>query len=162
MPPKPLRLVLAPQSLEEVFMARYERLRGWALHLSSDDRAAAEDLLQEAFVQFTLTSPDLRAIQNLDAYLFGLIRILHLSQMRRARRRSRLLSTVLDYNAAILGLRNVDPRDHLIIREELLRVCHYGCARKETSKAGSVLLLRFFLGYYPGEIARVTKSTRAA
>lgn len=162
MPQNPLRLVLDPQSLEEVFMARYERLRGWALHLSSDDRAAAEDLLQEAFVQFTLTNPDLRAIQNLDAYLFGLIRILHLSQARRARRRARLLSTVLDYNAAILGLRDADPHDQLAVREELLRVCHYGCARKETSKAGSVLLLRFFLGYYPGEITRVTKSTRAA
>ena len=162
MPPNPLRLVLAPQSLEDVFMARYERLRGWALHLSAGDHAAAEDLLQEAFVQFTATDPDLDSIQNLDAYLFGLVRILHLSQLRRTRRRARLLSSALDYNAAILGLRHADPRDQLAVREELRRVCQYGCARKETSKAGSVLLLRFFLGYYPGEIARVTKSTRPA
>jgi len=162
MPPNPLRLVLAPQSLEEVFMARYERLRGWALHLSGGDHAAAEDLLQEAFVQFTATDPDLDSIQNLDAYLFGLVRILHLSQLRRTRRRARLLSSALDYNAAIIGLRHADPRDQLAVREELRRVCQYGCARKESSKAGSVLLLRFFLGYYPGEIARVTKSTRPA
>jgi DNA-directed RNA polymerase specialized sigma24 family protein len=162
MPPKPLRLVLAPHSLEDVFMARYERLRGWALHLSGGDRAAAEDLLQEAFVQFTATNPDLGSIQNLDAYLFGLVRILHLSQTRRTLRRARVLDSVLDYNAAILGLRHADPRDQVGVRGDLLRVCQYGCARKETSKAGSVLLLRFFLGYYPREIARVMKGTREA
>lgn len=162
MPINPLRLVLAPQSLEDVFMARYERLRGWALHLSAGDSAAAEDLLQEAFVQFTARDPDLDSIQNLDAYLFGLVRILHLSQSRRTRRRAQLLGSALDYNAAILGLRHADPRDQLAVREDLRRVCQYACARKETSKAGSVLLLRFFLGYYPGEIARVTKSTRPA
>ncbi|HJQ32491.1 MAG TPA: sigma-70 family RNA polymerase sigma factor [Pyrinomonadaceae bacterium] len=158
-----LRLVLtSPHSLEDVFMARYERLRGWALHLSDHDPAAADDLLQEAFVQFTATNTDLDSIENLDAYLFGLVRILHLSQLRRTRRRARLLDSVLDYNAAVLGLRHADPHDQLAVRDELRRVCQYGCARKETSKAGSVLLLRFFLGYYPGEIARVTKSTRAA
>jgi DNA-directed RNA polymerase specialized sigma24 family protein len=158
-----LRLVLAPpHSLEDVFMARYERLRGWALHLTGSDPAAADDLLQEAFVQFTATNTDLDSIENLDAYLFGLVRILHLSQLRRTRRRARLLDSVLDYNAAVLGLRHADPHDQLAVRDELRRVCQYACARKETSKAGSVLLLRFFLGYYPAEIARVTKSTRAA
>ncbi|HWS88889.1 MAG TPA: sigma-70 family RNA polymerase sigma factor [Pyrinomonadaceae bacterium] len=162
MPPKPLRLVLAPHSLEDVFLARYERLRGWALHLSGGDRAAAEDLLQEAFVQFTTSNPDLGSIQNLDAYLFGLVRILHLSQTRRALRRARVLDSVLDYNAAILGLRHADPRDQVSVRGDLLRVCQYGCARKETSKAGSVLLFRFFLGYYPREIASVMKITREA
>lgn len=143
-------------------MARYERLRGWALHLSAHNRAAAEDLLQEAFVQFTLTGPDPRSIKNLDAYLFGLLRILHLSQLRRGARRARLLGMVMDYNAAVLGLRAVDPCDQLSRRDELLRVCQYACARKETSRAGSVLLLRFFLGYHPGEIAALSKSTRAA
>ncbi|HWW77361.1 MAG TPA: hypothetical protein VNZ44_18305, partial [Pyrinomonadaceae bacterium] len=113
-------------------------------------------------VQFTATNTDLDSIENLDAYLFGLVRILHLSQLRRTRRRARLLDSVLDYNAAVLGLRHADPHDQLAVRDELRRVCQYGCARKETSKAGSVLLLRFFLGYYPAEIARVTKSTRAA
>jgi len=162
MPPEPLRLVSAPHSLEDVFIARYERLRGWALHLSGGDRAGAEDLLQEAFVQFTATNPDLGSIQNLDAYLFGLVRILHLSQTRRTLRRARVLDSVLDYNAAILGLRHADPRDQFSVRADLLRVCQYGCARKETSKAGSVLLLRFFLGYYPREIARVMKGTREA
>jgi hypothetical protein len=46
------------------------------------------------------------------------------------------------------------------IHDELRAVCHYACVRKESSKAGSVLILRFFLGYFPSEIARVLGSTR--
>jgi len=39
---------------------------------------------------------------------------------------------------------------------------HYACTRKETSKAGSVLILRFFHGYYPSEITKVIRGTRHA
>ena len=159
---KALHLAAAAGGHEELFMARYDRLQKWASHLSAGDQAAAEDLIQEAFVQFTLTSPDLRAINNLDAYLFGLLRILHLSQLRRSKNRAQLLRMILDYDAAALGLREADPRDQLIMREQLQRVCRYACSRKETSKAGSVLLLRFFLGYYPGEIALLGACKRPA
>ncbi|HEX8688088.1 MAG TPA: hypothetical protein VF654_16370, partial [Pyrinomonadaceae bacterium] len=143
-------------------MARYERMRGWAFHLSGHDRELAEDLIQEAFVQFTLTGPELSAIENADAYLFGLLRILHLSRLRRSKRRSHLLRSAIDYDAAIMGLRTTDAREQLVVRDQLLLICRYACLRKETSKAGSVLLLRFFLGYYPDEIARLSVSTRAA
>jgi DNA-directed RNA polymerase specialized sigma24 family protein len=159
---KALHLAAADGGHEESFMARYERLQKWAMHLCAGDREAAEDLIQEAFVQFTLTGPDLREIDNLDAYLFGLLRILHLSQLRRSKSRAQLLRMALDYDAAALGLRGADPREQLIMREQLQRVCRYACARKETSKAGSVLLLRFFLGYYPAEIARLCVCKRPA
>ena len=157
-----LRIAAAPESHEEIFMARYELLRKWALHLSSHDLEQAEDLLQEAFVQFTLTNADPREIKNLDAYLYGLLRILHLAQLRRSRTRARMLRAALDYDAAILGLRAADPRGQMIMREQLRRVCQYACRRKETSKAGSVLILRFFLGYYPAEIARIGGCARSA
>lgn len=157
-------LSIAPvyESHEEFFMARYERVRGWAFHLSGHDRERAEDLIQEAFVQFTLTGMELSAIENADAYLFGLLRILHLSRLRRSKRRSHLLHSAIDYDAAIMGLRTTDAREQLVVRDQLLLICRYACQRKETSKAGSVLLLRFFLGYYPDEIARLSVSTRAA
>jgi len=32
------------------------------------------------------------------------------------------------------------------LREELWQACEYACARKETSRAGSVMILRFFHG----------------
>jgi len=56
----------------------------------------------------------------------------------------------------------IDPRDRLQAQEELRRVCHYACMRKETSKAGSVLILRFFHGYYPSEITKVIRGSRQA
>jgi len=43
---------------------------------------------------------------------------------------------------------------------ELRSICEYACIRKETSKAGSILLLRFFHGYYPTETAQVLRTSR--
>jgi hypothetical protein len=48
------------------------------------------------------------------------------------------------------------------MRDELAAVCQYACIRKETAKAASVLILRFFHGYYPEEIAQVMRSNRSA
>jgi DNA-directed RNA polymerase specialized sigma24 family protein len=43
---------------------------------------------------------------------------------------------------------------------ELRSICEYACIRKETSKARSILLLRFFHGYYPTETAQVLRTSR--
>jgi len=42
----------------------------------------------------------------------------------------------------------------------LHQICAYACFRKESSKAGSVLILRFFHNYFPTEIASVLNSSR--
>lgn len=152
------------KSHEEHFVARYERLLGWALHLTDHDHAQAEDLLHDAFIQFTLTAPELEEIRHLDNYLFGVLRVLRVSQLRRASRRRFEQLSLIEYDSAEIGLRMtvqpVEPGKLLDVRDELRAICRYACQRKETSKAGSVLILRFFHGYYPGEIAAVLRSTR--
>ena len=60
------------QTHEEVLLERYERLYGWLVQLTDGDRELAKDLVQDAFVHFTLVRPDLRTISNLDGYLFEL------------------------------------------------------------------------------------------
>ena len=65
-------------------MQRYERLYGWALQLTGQDRQRAEDLLHDAFVQFSLSLTELETIQHLDAYLYGMLRNIYLAQTRRA------------------------------------------------------------------------------
>jgi RNA polymerase sigma factor (sigma-70 family) len=147
---------------EELFAERYEQLLRSALQLSKSDRSKAEDLVHDAYIQFTLVRPDLDLINNLDAYLFGTLRNLHLSHLRRISRRAHRELSIADYDAAAVALRATDQSDQLRLREELHRICRYACARKETSKAGAVLLLRFFHGYYPGEIAQIIQSSRAA
>ncbi len=71
---------------EELFIERYDRLLRWSLQLTERDRELAEDLLHDAFIQFTLSPADADAIQNLDGYLYGMLRNLHLSQVRRTTR----------------------------------------------------------------------------
>src|ERR1044072_7129552 len=74
-------------SHEEVFLARYGPLRAWALRLTGGDEGRAEDLVHDAFVQFTLARPDLARVQNLEGYLYQMLRNLNISQMRRDNRR---------------------------------------------------------------------------
>lgn len=147
---------------EELFIQRYERLRGWALHLTDNNREQAEDLLHDAFIQFTFTRPDLSQIHNLEGYLYVVLRNLHLSHERRASRQRFQQLSVIEYESIETTLRSVDPRVRLQAQDELRRVCHYACQRKEQAKLASVLLLRFFHGYYPSEIAQVLQSPRAA
>src|SRR6266851_2179427 len=120
---------------EALFIERYQRLLNSALQLSDDNR---------------------------DGYLYGMLRKLHLSQMRRESRSRIQPHFLVEYDSAETGLHMIDPRDRLQAQEELRRVCQYACARKETSKAGSVLILRFFHGYYPSEITKVIRGTRHA
>ena len=147
-------------SHEEVFLARYGPLRAWALRLTGGDAARAEDLVHDAFVQFTFARPDLARVQNLEGYLYQMLRNLNISQMRRAGRRRGDEPAVFEYDSAESVLRGADPRDLIGVQDDLRQVCHYACVRKESSKAGSVLILRFMHGYYPAEIARFTGSTR--
>src|SRR5262249_32856068 len=145
---------------EEIFVQRYERMLKWSLYLTNRDQAQAEDLLHDAFVQFTLGRPDLQAIQNLDAYLYGILRMLRLSQLRRSARARFQQLSILEGDSAETVLRLYDPRELIRVHDDLRAICRYACLRKESSKAGSVLILRFFHGYYPNEITRILRSSR--
>jgi DNA-directed RNA polymerase specialized sigma24 family protein len=142
---------------ERLFIERFGRLRAAAMRLTSGHRDRAEELVQDAFIQFTLTSPDLEGVQNLDAYLYGVLRKLHLSQARRAARAPEVPLDAVDYDLGEWSLRQADARARRHVIGELAAVCAYACERKRTSKAASVLILRFFHGFYPGEIARILR-----
>jgi len=154
-------------SHEEVIVQRYEWLLGWALELSNGDRHQAEDLVHEAFVHFTIDRPDLAAVsQNLEGYLYAMLRNMHISGIRRTVRQQNAYSSLAQLNGPEPEsledeLRTVEERE-LEVQDRLRRICEYACIRKETSKAGSVLILRFFLGYYPAEIAEILRISRGA
>jgi len=137
----------------QLFVERYRWLRDWALRLSDGNHSDADDLVHEAFLQFVLRRRDLTEIGNVEGYLYGLLRRLRLSHARKALRRRQEPLIAADYDSAELCLRGADVRELLQMQQELFAVCDYACLRKQTSKAGSVLILRFFHGYYPTEIA---------
>src|SRR5260370_414005 len=158
--------MLQPQKLtlshEDLFIERYERLMFWALQLTERSRDQAEDLVHDAFVQFTFTRPPLETVNNLDGYLYGILRNLRLLQMRRANRSPLRPLSIVEYDSAEIGIRAMGLQAQLRVQDELRMVCQYVCARKETSKVGSALILRFFHGYFTGEIAQVMQIARRA
>jgi RNA polymerase sigma factor (sigma-70 family) len=153
-----LKLWKSAASHEDLFIERYERLLGWSLNLTAHDRQLAEDLLHDVFVQFTLRRPDLNPIQDLDGYLFTMLRNSHVSYVRRAPFVRTTPLSMAEYDSLEIGLRATDVRDQIKVQDELRLICRYAALRKNTSKAGSVLILRFFHGYYPSEIAQILKS----
>jgi RNA polymerase sigma factor (sigma-70 family) len=150
----------APTGHEELFIERYERLLDWALHLTNHDQGRAKDVVHDVFIKFIYARPDLRRIENLDAYLYGMLRNIHISQLRRISQGRVLQLSIIEYDSASVSL--LDLAGRIEARDQLRRVCRYACMRKETSKAGSVLILRFFHGYYPNEIAQILRGTRQA
>ena len=153
-----LKLWKTAVSHEDLFIERYERLLGWSLKLTAHDRQLAEDLLHDVFVQFTPRRPDLNSIHDLDAYLFAMLRNSHVSYVRRVPFVRTTPLSMAEYDSLEIGLRATDVRDQIKVQDDLRLICHYAALRKETSKAGSVLILRFFHGYYPSEIAQILKS----
>ena len=157
-------LPLRQQNLdrEELFISRYVVLRDQALRLTDRDAEEAEDLLHDAFIHFTLSQTPVENIQNLDGYLYTMLRNLRLSQARRLARTPQGYISLIDYDSAEVGLNSTDPRDKIKVQDELRAICQYACVRKESSKAGSVLILRFFHGYFPQEIAQILRSPRSS
>ncbi len=156
---KSWNLAVRPESLdhEDVFIQRYGQLFSQALKITGRDREVAEDLVQDAFIHFTLGKPDLREIQNLDGYFYTLLRNLYLSRVRRSSHTLNVQLSLLDYDSAEIGMQAVDPRAQMQARAELRAICRYACQRKQSSKAGSALILRYFHGYYPSEIAAILR-----
>ncbi|HSE20316.1 MAG TPA: RNA polymerase sigma factor [Pyrinomonadaceae bacterium] len=146
---------IAP-SKEQLFTERYAQLLAWALRLTNSHRASAEDLVQDAFIQFTLSNTSLDRIANVDGYLRRMLQYMHFSRI--SRRLS--FSSMSDYDSLQSALQVPGVSDQLQARDELDQICRYACLRKETSRAGSVLILRFFHDYSPREIARIIGSTR--
>ncbi len=156
------KLEKVEMGVEDLFIRHYDRMLGWALHLTDHRAEQAEDLVHDAFVQLTLSPPDFAAIENFDGYLFVVLRNLHRYQLQRGTRGPIGPESTVDYDSAEAGLKAADPRQQLQVVEELRLTCRYACERKESSKAGSVLILRFFHGYYPGEIAGILCVSRPA
>jgi RNA polymerase sigma factor (sigma-70 family) len=146
---------------EDLFLERYQSLLTTARHLTRGDTEDARDLVQDAYVHFVLGSTPLESIADLDAYLHTMLRHLHVSQIRRRARHPQIGLNALDFDTADFALRTADSSRRPQVIQELRMILDHACARCDKSKASSVLLLRYFHGYYVREIAQVLKvSTR--
>lgn len=143
------------RSHEVAFVEHYHWLIRWALQFTHQDRERAEDLVQEVFSQFANAQTDLSAVQNVQAYLYTTLRNIHVSQARLASRSHNQPQSIVDYSVAEAALDQTDPYTIFHTQDQLRRVCRYACLRKQSSRAGSVLILRYFHGYHVSEIAQI-------
>jgi DNA-directed RNA polymerase specialized sigma24 family protein len=84
---------------EELFFAHHARLLAWALQLARGNRWEADDLVQELFVQFARSSPDLDQIRRPEDYLFSVLRNLQYARLRRAGRSAIDDLSIVDYDS---------------------------------------------------------------
>src|SRR5882672_4338666 len=126
-----------PTTREELFTQRYERLFAWAMQLTNQNRSSAEDLVQDAFIQFTLGRTSLDQISNLDGYLRRMLRYMHLSRLNRDTQHGHDSTlSIIDYDSFQSGWGALDVQHRMQAREDLSRIVQYACLRKETSRAG--------------------------
>lgn len=152
---------VASRSLhEECFLDRYEQLLGHAVRLTRGDRGFADDLLQDTFIYFKEAAPNLEEIGNLDAYLYTILKHLHYANLRKGMRDPLGQLAIIDFESAELSLRAAPSSNRFYICDQLIRVCEYSLYRKNDSRAHSLLLLRFFHGYYMDELASVSGNSR--
>jgi len=140
-----------------LFLARYPGLVAQARRALQLRREQAVELVHEAFLHFVRNQPDLDGIGQLDAYLFGMLRKLHVSNLRRAARQRTL--SMAEYDSAALGLRDAAGPAEIAALQELAQVCAYCATRRHTSRTGSVLALRYFYGRSPATIASMMCAT---
>src|SRR5215216_5512447 len=156
---KPVPSAKIFQSQEAAFIEHYDWLLRWALQFTNHDRERAQDLVQQVFAQFALAHTDLSAVDNIPAYLYTTLRNTHLSEVRLAGRSHNQSQSIVEYSIADAALGASDPYSLFQTQDQLRRVCQYACLRKQTPRAGSVLILRFFHSYRISEIATVLGGT---
>ena len=147
---------------EKIFLECYSWLVECALNITHGQRERAEDLVHDVFVRFLDNHADIASIANVRGYLNGMLRNLHLLQLRRATRHPVQSLTLIDHDSALVGLRTWNSVEQLQSADLLLRACDFACYRKEIAATSSVLILRFFHGFYPGEICALLKARRKA
>src|ERR1700761_3639998 len=145
---------------EDVLLGYYPRLIEWALQLTRHDRAQAEDLVQELFVRFARLTTRPEQIQSIENYLFLVIRNLHYAQLRRAKTSAIDALAIVGEESLERSLRAVDQNELISVRADLGRICDYFCERKNTSRSASILLLRYFHGYFPSEVIKLLQITK--
>lgn len=150
----PLRLLVSRNSEhQDVFLRRYRTLLAHAVKLTRGNRDLADDLLQDAFISFTEARADLNQIDNLDAYLFSMVKYLHLARVKRGMRDPLGDLAIVDYESAELSLTAAPSASLSTVYEQLIRICEFAFNRRNESRQQSLLLLRFLHGYYLDELA---------
>jgi RNA polymerase sigma factor (sigma-70 family) len=144
------------------FQENYDTLRRWALQITSYDRVLSEDIVHDAYLHFHKGLTRTEDVQNIDGYVYAALRNSYRSHIRKhSRQRSHQIS-IFELEALGAEAPLGDPMGSVRTTDDLREVCEFACSRKAKSIAASILILRFFHGFYPGEISRLLNRSRNA
>ncbi len=147
----------------EVFEEKYNWLLRWAMHFTHSDRGAAEDLVQDAFLRLMVFWPRIKDnLDQLEPFLYSTLRYAYLMESRRERRFSFQHIALIEFDDLRLSLKEEKSADPIEVQDDLRRIVAYLCWRKRWAKSASVLLLRFFHGYFAEEIVRIALMKRSS
>jgi RNA polymerase sigma factor (sigma-70 family) len=147
---------------EGVFFAYRPRLLAWAIQITNGDRSDAEDLVQDFYLRITRISRSVDEMEQPEGYLFRVLRNLHIARVRRNGRDPLNILSIVDYDSVEQGLATADRRELLFARDHLRAICRHACERKSVVRSASVLILRFFHGYYPTEVMKILRAKRSS
>lgn len=134
----------------------------WAVVLTRNDRAKAEEIVQEFCLYVTNSKPDFTHAANLDGYLYTCLRHIFLSSMARASRDALRHVNSEDYDSFALAVSSTRQANEMLrCQNDLRRACAYSVWRKNSSKTASYFILHFFHGYERQEVADLARVTMA-
>ncbi len=138
---------------EEAFAAVYDLTAGALASYAYGmlrDRPAAEDAVQQAFLELTRAASTLRGDgRSLRAWLYRSVRFTCLDELRRRSRRPEVVTDSLPETGYDDGIELPDPQ----LQEALMAL---------TERQRSLLVLRHVVGLPADEVARVMESNRTA
>ncbi len=149
-------------SYDHFFQENYKTLQRWALQITAYDRELAEDLLHDVYVRFNQRQERPENVDSVHGYLYVAMKNAYVTYLRKKTRTASHQLSLLDHEFADNATLIVDPRSAIKVHDELRSICEYACARKMTSISASILILRFFHGYFSAEVSRVVNRSRNA
>lgn len=154
----PQRALARSLPLADAIQENYPKLIKWAGQITRNDGHVSEDLVQDLFLRSLQSVNAPVEIENIESYLYRSLRNAHISGLRKQSLRSEI-SLDGELDAGLVQL-CIDPRSSLAVREVLSEICYFACSRKDTSISASILLLRYFHGYFTAEVVKILKRPR--
>ncbi len=118
--------------------------------------------MQDFYIQVKCINLQLAEVDEIEPYLFKILRNLHYSRLRQKGRSPISELSIAEYDSLERGLVATDRRDLFLVHANLQDICEFVCQRKSTAARASVFILRFFFGYYPSEVMKVVLASRTA
>lgn len=158
----PEHLCAENTSYDLFFQENYGTLQRWALQITMYDRELAEDLVHDVYIRFNQRDDLPGDVESVHGYLYVALKNAYVSYLRRKTRAGSRQLSLLDHDFADNAWLTIDPRSTIKVHDDLHAICEFACARKASSISASILILRFFHGYFSAEVAKVVKRSRNA